>query len=224
MDKERLKQVRYQNLLLLLQEAHLRDLTDSDMAKRWGVADAMVSQWKTKRRGIGEQSARRIERNSSLLPYSLDREDFGIAKCKMGTGAPDSVVAGPDVVVYYPILGHVPAGYPKLCIESARQSSDTEYIGVSKKYGENAFFLRVTGDSMFPLLKDGSLVLVDPDWEPTHKEIVVVRSSQDEGSIKRLKNDGGQWHLVPENERYPIRPLGDGKIVGVVVMAVQQFH
>ena len=224
MEKDKLKELRHRNLLMLMQEARLRGMSDADMASRWGVPDALVSQWKTKRRGIGEQSARKIEQNSSLVPYALDREDFEIARYKLGVGAPDSVVAGPDIVVYYPILGHVPAGDPKLCIEHARQSKDTEYIGVSKKYGTNAFFLRISGDSMLPILPHGSLVLVDPDWEPAHNEIVVVRDSQEEGTVKRLKSDGGQWYLVPENERYPIRPLGDATIVGIVVMSVQQYH
>ncbi len=224
MDKSRLKQVRRKNLMILLREASAQGYSDSDMAKKWEVADAQVSQWKTCRRGIGEQSARKIERNSSLQAYSLDREDFEIERYKIGSGATDSVTIGPDIVVYYPILGRVPGGEPRLCIENARLSKDTEYIAVSKKYGENSFYLRVVGDSMSPLLSEGMLVLVDPDWSPKHNDVVVVRNHADEGSVKRLKNDGGQWFLVPENARYPVQPLADSTIVGVVVLSVQQFH
>lgn len=224
MEKDRLKELRYLNLMKLMQEMRLRGMGDNDMATKWGVPDALVSQWKTKRRGIGEQSARKIEKNSSLVLYALDREDFEVARYKEGSGAPDSVVAGPDVVVYYPILGKVPAGNPKLCIEAARQSEETEYIAVSKKYGENSFFLRVYGDSMAPLFSDGALVLVDPDWHPEHNEIVVVRDGNEEGTVKRLKMDGGEWFLVPENPRYPIHPLNNRTIVGVVMMSVQQYH
>ncbi|MDD3759788.1 MAG: S24 family peptidase [Acidithiobacillus sp.] len=224
MEKDHLRELRYRNLLKLMQEMRLRGMGDNDMAAKWGVPDALVSQWKTKRRGIGEQSARKIEKNSSLLAYSLDREDFDVTTCKEGSGAPDSVIAGPDIVVYYPILGRVPAGNPKLCIEAARHSGETEYIAVSKKYGEDSFFLRVYGDSMAPLFSDGALVLVDPGWKPAHNDIVVVRDGNEEGTVKRLKVDGGEWYLVPENPRYPIKPLGNQVIVGVVMMSVQQYH
>ena len=78
MDRTHLKELRYQNLLKLLREARLRGMSVRDMAAKWNVHEAQVSQWKTRRRGIGEQTARHIEKASNLQPYSLDREDFEI--------------------------------------------------------------------------------------------------------------------------------------------------
>jgi len=134
----------------------------------------------------------------------------------------NNVQPGPDIVAYYPLLGQVPAGDFKEAMETARLDPDVPWLPYIKKL-ERAFFLRVTGASMYPTLVEGDKVLVDMDALPIHRSIVVVRNGSNESTIKRLMIDGSEKMLVPDNVQYPAKPLKDCEIVGVVIGALKEF-
>ena len=52
---------------------------------------------------------------------------------------------------------------------------------------------------------------------------VVVRNGDNEATFKQLVKDGGDLYLKPLNERYPIKPLGNSQIVGVVREAIRRL-
>ena len=79
--------------------------------------------------------------------------------------------------------------------------------------------LRVTGDSMEPLLRDGDEVLVDERPRPFRDGIYVVRLD-DRMLVKRVASQGGgRYSLLSQNLAYP--PIGvsgeDMQIIGRVV-------
>lgn len=80
----------------------------------------------------------------------------------------------------------------------------------------HTFALRVEGDSMEPDFPRGYIIFVEPDAEPTPGSFVVARNGDAEATFKQLVKDGADWYLKPLNPRYPIKPLGDAQIVGVV--------
>jgi repressor LexA len=81
--------------------------------------------------------------------------------------------------------------------------------------------LRVSGDSMYPRVLSGDVVVVAPNLEPYNGQVVVTRvNCQGEVTLKEFQRDGDTILLVPENKSYPtkvFRPGSDLKIVGVVV-------
>jgi len=88
------------------------------------------------------------------------------------------------------------------------------------------FYLRVTGDSMEPLIQSGALVIVDRMAETCDKSIIVARLSN-ELCIKRLRIlDNGGILLCSENAKYEpivIKHDEDFEIWGKVLHAIHTF-
>ena len=134
----------------------------------------------------------------------------------------DSISAsGDDLFIKLPVVGRVAAGSPILAVENIESSIiiDSSYL----KNAENAFALRVHGDSMINAgIKEGDLVIVSPEENPRSGDIIVALL-EDEATVKRLQLKGKEVILIPENDNYnPITITNKetfkiiGKIKGVV--------
>ncbi len=88
------------------------------------------------------------------------------------------------------------------------------------------FLLRVRGDSMVGAhIPDGSLIVVDKAQEPVNGSIVVAVLNG-EFTLKRLRIEGAQVSLVPENPAYPTRAVTGAdvfKVWGVVRACLVRF-
>ncbi|MBT8390294.1 MAG: transcriptional repressor LexA, partial [Ignavibacteriaceae bacterium] len=105
-----------------------------------------------------------------------------------------------DVFIKLPVVGRVAAGSPILAIENIESSMliDSSYL----KNSEDAFALRVQGDSMINAgIKEGDLVIVSPK-ENTKNGDIIVAMLDDEATVKRLQVNGKEISLIPENENY----------------------
>lgn len=92
--------------------------------------------------------------------------------------------------------------------------------------GENAFALRVTGDSMtnpipgdrtFP---EGTIIIVDPSRSADAGDYVIAKDvATQKATFKRLVSDGGRWFLKPLNPSYPTVEIDDPdiRVIGKVV-------
>jgi SOS-response transcriptional repressor LexA len=67
-------------------------------------------------------------------------------------------------------------------------------------------------------------LVVEPDLEARPGDYVVAKNGDNEATFKKLVRDGGEFMLEPLNPRYPIRPLGDAKIIGVVIERIERFR
>ena len=134
----------------------------------------------------------------------------------------DSISASSnDLFVKLPVVGRVAAGSPILAVENIESSIviDSSYL----KNAENAFALRVHGDSMINAgIKEGDLVIVSPEENPKSGDIIVAML-EDEATVKRLQVSGKEVTLIPENDNYKPITIKDketfkiiGKIKGVV--------
>lgn len=119
-----------------------------------------------------------------------------------------------------PVLNTVNAGMYKEIVDT--HPDDLEYTPVLGPIKRYTFALRVEGDSMAPAFKHGAVVIVDPDMPPKPKDCVIAVNGDNEATFKQLVKDGPDWYLKPLNNAYPIKPLGDAQIIGVV-MALQVF-
>lgn len=95
-------------------------------------------------------------------------------------------------------------------------TSDT--IVVSRRLGAgrpNAFAAMVTGTCMAPHVLAGEVVLIDPDREPRHRNMVVVTTDDGETLVKwyRVGQDGRPYLRAADGSE--IRPNG-ARIQGVV--------
>jgi len=134
----------------------------------------------------------------------------------------DSISASnEDLFIKLPVVGRVAAGSPILAVENIESSIiiDSSYL----KNVENAFALRVHGDSMINAgIKEGDLVIVSPG-ENSKSGDIIVAMLEDEATVKRLQIRGKEVTLIPENDNYNPITIKDketfkiiGKIKGVV--------
>lgn len=101
-----------------------------------------------------------------------------------------------------PILGTVKAGYDWLAEENI-----IDYITLKDTIPNiNEYFaLRVTGDSMLPLLSDGDLVIVHDQDDVESGQTAVILINGEEATIKKVikTNEGIELHAM--NPYYPIK-------------------
>jgi SOS-response transcriptional repressor LexA len=76
------------------------------------------------------------------------------------------------------------------------------------------------GDS-FP---EGSIVVVEPELSPLTGDYVIALNDSNQTTFKQFVVDAGETYLKPLNARYPIKPLGTAKIIGVVREFTKRFR
>lgn len=116
-------------------------------------------------------------------------------------------------MVLAPVIAFDRAGEWQEALKTHRPS-DGE-IMLKPIEGVDLFVTTVPDDSMEDEFFSGNGIVVDPHMEALHNHFVLVTVAGT-NTIRQLLNDQGEWLLRPINERYPIRPLGDGQIVGVI--------
>lgn len=179
-------------------------LSQNDLAQRMG--------YKTK------SSIAKIEMDASGLPQS---KLVQIARALETT--PGYLLGWDDEVKnnlslrQIPIVGVVTAGTP---IERIEDHYGMEAIPDS--WTGEYFALKIKGDSMEPKISDGDIVIVRKQEDAEDGEIVIAAVNGDEATCKRLRKNGENIMLQPNNPNYlPI--VWDGKngqpvtIIGKVV-------
>ena len=132
-----------------------------------------------------------------------------------------NVSPGPKVRGTVPLLNKVNAGMYKEVID---HGADVEYIATVAPVKRYTFALRVEGDSMEPTFTNGMIVIIEPDMDPMPNDYVVAVNGDNEATFKQLVKDGPDWFLKPLNPRYPIRPLGSARVIGVCTGAHITFR
>lgn len=124
-----------------------------------------------------------------------------------------------------PLISDVQAGSYKEHVDNLHPGDGgLELIPTTVPVNRHTFALRVSGDSMEPEFKEGMILVIEPEMEPNPGDFVVAKNGEDETTFKQLVKDGGDWYLKPLNERYPIKPLGQAKIIGVLRAVEKRYR
>ena len=128
---------------------------------------------------------------------------------------------GPGQVVEVPVLGRIAAGQPLLAEENVE---DTLPLPRAWVRGEEVFLLRVSGESMAPLILPGDLVMVRVQSRVEQGEIAVALVGE-EATLKRVFQEAGGLALKGDNPdftplRFSAAEVAEmvqilGKVVGV---------
>lgn len=135
----------------------------------------------------------RIDKIQLLANY------FGIQKS-------DLVENNSNINKNIPILGTVKAGYDWLAEENViGYITDRDTIKDYEKNINEYFALKVTGDSMLPLLSDGDLVIVHDQDDVESGQTAVVLINGEEATVKKVikTNEGIELHAM--NPYYPVK-------------------
>lgn len=90
------------------------------------------------------------------------------------------------------------------------------YALVGENYHKDMISCRVRGDSMVDIgIRPGDTIIADKTKQPKHGDVVVAVVDGDI-ILKRLKQNGTQWLLHPENKDYPAVEFDEKtRIIGV---------
>jgi phage repressor protein C with HTH and peptisase S24 domain len=180
-----------------------------------------------------EKTARKVEEMAGLAPMYFDQ---GAAPgAQQLDDVPKSAylavevhhVGNPDVVLIPQVDIAVRAGITGFSIDGSA-GDDLETYPLERRWLERNGFsqsrliaMKVTGESMFPLYKEGDVIVINTaDVKPIDGKEYVVNFGGDV-VLKRLTRDAGSWWLTSENteQRYHRRIVRgtETQIIGRVV-------
>ena len=138
---------------------------------------------------------------------------------------PETSFNDESVFLKIPVIGRVAAGLPITAIENMEGSLIVDPAFLKK--AEDAFALRIRGDSMINAgINDGDLVIVSPNEQSKNGDIIVAMLN-DEATVKRFELKDKKIKLIAENNAYlpiEIKSEDDFKIVGKVKGVVRWLN
>jgi repressor LexA len=137
----------------------------------------------------------------------------------------DRSFRGDEAFIKIPVIGRVAAGIPINAVENLEGSLvvDPSFL----KKAEDAFALRVKGDSMINAgINDKDLVIVSPREQAKNGDIVVAMLN-DEATVKKFEFINNKIRLIAENNAYlpiEIKREDDFKLIGKVKGVVRWLN
>jgi repressor LexA len=137
----------------------------------------------------------------------------------------DRSIGDDDAFVKIPVIGRVAAGIPINAVENLEGSLvvDPSFL----KKAEDAFALRVKGDSMINAgINDKDLVIVSPREQAKNGDIVVAMLN-DEATVKKFEFINNKIRLIAENNAYlpiEVKREDDFKLIGKVKGVVRWLN
>lgn len=114
----------------------------------------------------------------------------------------------------YPVLRRVPPGFPKNIPQEV-----IEYIRFPGE-PKDPYALVVKCECLSPVIKNGDLVVFDPEAEVRNGDIVLVNDEWYETTLRRYCIKEGEIFLVSDNYEYPtVKFTENYKIIGKVIDA-----
>ena len=121
-------------------------------------------------------------------------------------------------------IGSVPAGYPSLLTEQAKELVNINSYLIHNEIA--TYIFRVKSNAMIDAgIFDGDVLVVDRSIEPKHNDIVLATLNE-EFIVKRLHKRAGVIKLVSENSIYPpivIKVSDDFAVWGVVTNSIHKL-
>lgn len=117
----------------------------------------------------------------------------------------------------FPLLGIVKAGYNYLASENIIGS-----VSINKKINDikNCYALKVTGDSMQPVLYEDDIIIIHRQDDVESGQVAIVLIDNEEATVKKVIKHEDYIELVAFNSYYPPKKLtskDNFKIIGKVI-------
>jgi SOS-response transcriptional repressor LexA len=200
----------------LIKEGRLSlGLSEREFADAVGVSRGAVQQWEKP----GGTAPRRTSQHRVA-------QVLGISVAELVSGG-SNTSSGYDMRAEVPLVSQVEAGNYTV-VDNFKRKDDYEMVAVSIPIKRHTYALRVHGDSMVSEVADsfpeGSIVVVEPEMDALPGDYVIAVNEQGETTFKQLIKDGGDLYLKPLNTRYPIKLLGQARVIGVVREFTKRFR
>lgn len=196
-------------------------LTLEDVGNAVGVGKSTVKKWET-----GYIANMRRDKISLLAKVLQMSPSEFVDNDEQYEPSNISYIIGSKNMYQVPVFESVSAGF------GAYASNDIiDYIPViitNPADVEDTIAVKVTGDSMYPKIEDGDIIIVRRQTSVDSGDIAVVLLDNDEGLVKKVVY-GPTWiELQSINEAYPVQRF-DGaevtrlRVVGKVIGSYKQF-
>ena len=167
-------------------------MKQSDLAHQLKVTQTTISNWELGRTEPDYVSLQRIA------------QIFGTTVDHIMGGDPPEKRSEPKQpgAVRIPVLGSIQAGIP---IEAIEDIVDWEEIPPSMCTGGREYFaLKVRGDSMWPDIVEGDVVILRKSPSCDNGDICAVYVNGSDATLKQVKLlESGELQLIPRNPAYP---------------------
>lgn len=177
----------YDVLQKLLDE---KGITATDVARETGISRSSMTDWKKGRSTPKYEKRKKI---ADMFGVTVDYLD-GLSPFPYGEEKNFEVCSESNTVTI-PILGRIPAGIP---IEAV-----TDRIGeieIANPRGDDKYWaLKVKGDSMYPKILDGDIVIFREQPCCENGDICVVRVNGTDATLKKVIKDKDSVILQPLN-------------------------
>lgn len=199
----------------------LKEITgQSELARALNTSPQVVKNWEA--RGVSKQGMLTAEQSIGCSAVWIET---GNGQMKSGDS---NVTPAPDTRGRVPVISWVQAGNWQNAVDNFHPGHADEWVDITCPQKSHTFALRVKGDSMVnpngsPSFPEGFILVVEPEMDFAPGDFVVAMNGDEEATFKQLVKDGGDWYLKPLNPRYPLKPLGNAEIVGVVREAILKF-
>ena len=186
-------------------------MTQEELGEKLGVQRAAVQKYE-------KGTVKNIKRDSLILlaeildttpEYLLGWDDM-----------PKNAIPVPEdaALVQIPIIGRVAAGLSCLAENNILEYEPVHANSVSR--AEKYAFLRVVGDSMYPVFMEGDLVLVQVQESVDSGTYAVVTVDNEDGVIKRVVYGHDFIELQSVNPMYPPRRFENEDVLRIRVFGV----
>lgn len=204
------------NLKLLMEAAHINP---SELARRTGVAQPIIHRLST-----GQNTNPKLATIKPIAHYFTVTVSQLIGEVALPETISVTTHEGEAALNRVPLISWRDApNWPSL--QSHFQGiNNATYVSTDADVSEKAYSLMVEGTKMGPLFPDGTMLIFEPNRQPSDQDFVLVQLAGDiEARLKQVLTDGTQQYLkavTPEDLETGTIPLQDAtKFLGVMAQA-----
>lgn len=173
-------------------------LTLEEVGKVVGVSKSTVRKWETGYiENMGRDKIALLAKALKVSPIYLmgwENEGFVDSEKEMAKYA-----ASKNKGIKIPVLGEVAAGIP---IEATKDIIDYEEITEEMAQTGEFFGLKIKGDSMYPRICDGDVVIVRQQNSCDTGDVVVVLVNGESATVKKIRKQKDGIMLIPFNTSF----------------------
>lgn len=177
-------------------------MTTGQNIKKYRLQRKMTLEELSKEIGVSTQAIFKYE-NDIVTNIPLERLEL---LCKVLRVKPQQLISWAEETnknhtssVKIPVMGKVPAGLPAEAVEDI---IDYEEIPESMARGGEYFGLAIKGDSMYPRILEGDVVIVKKQSTADSGDIVIALVNGEDGTCKQLFKYKDHIELKPFNPMY----------------------
>ena len=201
-----------------------RGIDNKTMASFLGLDRQVVTDWKARR---SKSYTKYIYQIATLLGVQVHELLDDVVELKIPPSRSNTHPLAQDGVHLAPLFESVSAGFGAYAADLA---VDRVPIYVTKAAeAAETICIRVSGDSMYPIISDGDIVQVRKQDSVISGSVAVVMV-EDEGYVKNVYYEEGKWlELRSENDAYPPmrfegRDIDRVRVVGFVTKVIKNVN